>query len=111
MVGWAPVPKALAGVDDDVDRALPRRLPGGAQPEPLADEERLVEVAPAVGPVVGDLGGVTSTRPSPDRGVDLAELRQLALAAVDRVLDLAGAALLLDPVGASSVSSASTSSA
>ena len=33
-----------------------------------------------------------------DRGVDLAQLRQLALAAVDRVLDVARAALLLDPV-------------
>ena len=42
---------------------------------------------------------LTSTRPLADRGVDLAQLRQLALAAVDRVLDVAGAALLLDPVG------------
>ena len=48
--------EGLAGVDDDVDRALAGRLPGGAQPEALADQERLVEVAPAVGPVVGDLG-------------------------------------------------------
>ena len=49
--------EGLAGIDDDVDRALARRLPGGAQPEPAADQQRLVEVAPAVGPVVGDLGG------------------------------------------------------
>ena len=48
--------EGLAGVDDDVDRALARLLPGGAQPEPSADQERLVEVLPAVGPVVGDLG-------------------------------------------------------
>ena len=48
--------EGAAGVDDDVDRALARLLPGGAQPEPLADQQRLVEVLPAVGPVVGDLG-------------------------------------------------------
>ena len=34
------------------------------------------------------------------RRLDLAQLRQLALAAVDRVLDVAGPALLLDPVRA-----------
>src|SRR5690606_30931319 len=60
--------------------------------------QRLVEVAPAVGPVVGDLGGADLDPAGADRGVDLAQLRQLPLAAVDRVLDVAGAALLLDPV-------------
>ena len=48
--------EGAAGVDDEVDRALARLLPGGPQPEPLADQQRLVEVLPAVGPVVGHLG-------------------------------------------------------
>ncbi len=58
-----------------------------------------MEVAPAVGPVVGDLAGADLDPTLPDRRIDLAEIRQLALAAVDRVLDVAGAAVLLDPVG------------
>ena len=56
--------EGLAGVDDDVDRALARLLPGGAQPEAVADQERFVEVLPAVGPVVGNLG---RDRPRPGR--------------------------------------------
>src|SRR6478735_1423238 len=48
--------EGLAGVDDDVERALAGRLPGGTQPEAVGDQERLVEVAPAIGPVVGNLG-------------------------------------------------------
>ena len=57
-----------------------------------------MEVLPAVGPVVGDLGGADLDRALPGRGLDLAQLRQLALAAVDRVLDIARPALLLDAV-------------
>ena len=92
--------EGLAGVDDEVDRALARLLPGGPQPEALADQQRLVEVAPAVGPVVGDLGRGDLDQALADRGLELAQLGQLALAAVDRVLDVAGPALLLDPVRA-----------
>ena len=62
--------EGLAGVDDDVDRALARRLPGGAQPEPAGDQQRLVEVPPAVGPVVGDLGRADLDPPSADRRVE-----------------------------------------
>ena len=92
--------EGAAGVDDEVDRALARLLPGGAQPEALADQERLVEVLPAIGPVVGDLGRDHLDQAVARRDLDLAQLRQLALAAVDRVLDVAGPALLLDPVRA-----------
>ena len=91
--------EGAAGVDDDVDRPLPRLLPGGPQPEALADQHRLVEVLPAVGPVVGDLGRDDLDQPVARRRLDLAQLGQLALAAVDRVLDVARPALLLDPVG------------
>ena len=76
-----------------------RLPPGGAQPEPVADEQRLVEVLPAVGPVVGDLGGRHRNQGVAGRRLDRAELGQLALGAVDRVLDVAGAPLLLDAVG------------
>src|SRR4029453_14162787 len=48
--------ESAAGVDHYVDRPLARRLPGGAQPEAVADQERLVEVLPAVGPIVGNPG-------------------------------------------------------
>ena len=104
--------EGAAGVDDEVDRALARLLPGGAQPEPLADQQRLVEVLPAVGPVVGDLGRADLDQALARRGLDLAQLRQLPLAAVDRVLDVARARAPPRPrSGASTVSSASTSSA
>jgi hypothetical protein len=88
-----------AGVDDDIDRALAGRLPGGAEPEAVADEQRLVEVLPAVGPVVGHPRRDQLDQAVAGRGLDLAQLGQLALAAVDRVLDVALAALLLDAVG------------
>src|SRR5829696_9230977 len=90
--------EGLAGVDDDVDRALSGRLPGGAEPEAVGDQEGLVEVAPAVGPVVGNLGRADLDPTAADRGIEVAQLRQLALAAVDRVLDVAGPPLLLDAV-------------
>ena len=99
VVGWAPVPKARPGSTTTSIVALARLLPGGAQPEALADQERFVEVLPAVGPVVGDLGRDHLDQAVARRRLDLAQLRQLALAAVDRVLDVAGPALLLDPVG------------
>ena len=86
----------LPGVDDDVDVRRRGGLPRGPHPEPLADEQRLVEVLPAVGPVVGDLGRADLDQPVPGRGLELAERGQLALGAVDRVLDVAGPVLLLD---------------
>ncbi len=91
--------EGAAGVDDDIDCSLARVLPGGAQPEPLADQQRLVEVLPAVCPVVGDLGRHHLDQPVAGGDLDFAQLRQLALAAVDRVLDVAGSVLLLDAVG------------
>ncbi len=58
-----------------------------------------MEVLPAVRPVVGDLGRDHLDQAVAGRRLDLTELRQLALAAVDRVLDVARPALLLDAVG------------
>ena len=98
--GWVGAgAESLAGVDDEVDRALAWLLPGGAQPESLADQQRFVEVLPAVGPVVGNLGRDHLDQAVSGCDLDLAELRQLPLAAVDRVLDVARARLLLDAVG------------
>ncbi len=90
--------EGAAGVDYEVDSALARLLPGRAQPEPLADQQRLVEVLPTVRPVVGNGGCDQLDQAVPRRDLDLAQLRQLALATVDRVLDVAGAVLFLHPV-------------
>src|SRR6478609_3332223 len=91
--------EGAAGVDHHVDRALARLLPGGTEPEAIADQERFVEVLPAVRPVVGHLGRHHLDQAVAGRDLDLAQLRQLALATVDRVLDVVGPALLLDSVG------------
>ena len=45
-------PEGAAGVDDDVKGPLARLLPGRAQPDTVAGEDRAVVLAPAVGPVV-----------------------------------------------------------
>ena len=57
-----------------------------------------MEVLPAVGPVVGHLGRDDLDQPVAGGRLQLAHLGQLSLAAVDRVLDVARPALLLDPV-------------
>ena len=56
VVGWAPVPNAWPGSTTTSTAPAARLLPGGPHPEPTADQDRLVEVLPAVGPVVGHLG-------------------------------------------------------
>ena len=93
----------LAGIDRRRPTSAARRrravLPGRPHDEPAAaDRDRLVEVAPAVGPVVGDLGRAD---------LDQARRRRPPRASgssgsspgrpVDRVLDPLAAALLLDP--------------
>ena len=91
-------PEGTTRVDDDIQRALAGLLPRGPQPEPSADQQRLVEVLPAVRPVVGHLGGDDLDQAVAGCGLELPQLGQLALAAVDRVLDVAVARLLLDAV-------------
>ena len=86
-------PERLARVHADVHRAggAGRVLPGGPDDEPAAgDRDRLVEVAPAVGPVVGDLGRADLDQALAGGGLEAGELGQLARRAVDRVLDIPG---------------------
>ena len=59
-------PEGLGRLDRDVDQAGGgRRLPGGADPQTVTDSDRLMEVAPALGPVVGDGGGLRSRTTGP----------------------------------------------
>ena len=75
----------LAGVDDDVDRPrhpVPPPLPGRPHDDPPAgDRDRLVEVAPAVGPVVGDLGRADLDQAVAGRGLEVGQRRAARRAA------------------------------
>ena len=82
----------LAGIDHDVDVSASRAggpvSQDGRHHDPAAgDRDRLVEVAPAVGPVVGDLGRADLDQAVAGGRLELGQLRQLAGRAVDRVLD------------------------
>jgi hypothetical protein len=76
-----------------------------------ADDDRLVERAPAVGPVVGDLRRADLHEGVARRRLEVGQRRQLARRAVDRVLDDVAQVDLLDADGASASSSASAISA
>ena len=80
-------PERLARVDDQVHHVGPLRLPRRAHVEPARDLDRPVERAPAVGPVVGDLGRDDLDQRAADRRLDVRQVRQLARRAVDRVLN------------------------
>ena len=68
-------------------------LPGGPDDDPPAgDRDRPVEVAPAVGPVVGDLGRADLDQAVTRRRLEVRQARDLARGAVDRVLDPVAAA-------------------
>ena len=57
VVACAPVPNACARVDHDVERrSSPGGSHGGRTVSRVAEHQRPVELAPALGPVVGDLG-------------------------------------------------------
>ena len=98
MVGWAPVPKARPG--STTRSTAPWRgasQEGRSQSRPPTRsglwKSRQRSAQSSGISVARDLD-----RAAADHRLDLPQLRQLALAAVDRVLDVAGAALLLDPV-------------
>ena len=91
--------EGLARVDDQVDCPVLRLRPGGPHKDAIADEHRLVEVLPAVGPVVGDLLGGDLHETLPHRCFEIGERGELARGAVDRVLHPAVSLLLLDPAG------------
>ena len=65
VVGCAAGAEGTARVDDDRDRARVRRLPGRADPEP-ADPDGLVELPPAVLPVLLDVGDRRASERLPD---------------------------------------------
>jgi hypothetical protein len=90
--------EGTARIDEDVEEAVPRVPPGRANGDSAADLDRAVEVGPAVGPVVGNRGGDDIDEGAPGGRLQLPELGNLTRRPVDRELDEARAALLLDPV-------------
>ena len=89
----------LAGIDDDVDRAGLRIGPRRPDEDPPADEYRLVEILPAVGPVVRDLLRGHLDEPVAGRSLQIRKRGEFAGGAVDRVFDPAWTRLLLDASG------------
>jgi hypothetical protein len=90
----------LARVDDHLgQRAAGGLVPRRADQQPVVDEHGLVERAPALGPVVADLGRAHVDQCAAGRGAQVGQLGQLAGRAVDGVLDepLVGELDLLDP--------------
>ena len=99
VVSCAPVPNACAGSIDDVEQAGVARgasAPRRAHVQPLADRHRPVEAAPALGPVVGDLGRRDLDERGAGGGAQRGQRGQLARRAVDGVLDRVAAVDLLD---------------
>ncbi len=80
-------PERLAGVDHDVERCPAGGRPRRANAQPVAEHKRLVELAPALGPVVGDLARRDLDERLARGGLEVGQRRQLAGRAVDRVLD------------------------
>src|SRR5215210_3950560 len=87
-----------AGVDDDVDQAVLWIPPRRAHADPAPDLDRPVEVGPAVRPVVGDRRRGDVDQAAPGSRLELPEIRHLPGWPVDRELDPARAALLLESV-------------
>ena len=73
--------EGLSRVDHDIERAGPARLPRRADAQ-RPDVERLVPLAPALLPAVGDLGGRHVDERAGRRRPHLADVRQLAGGAV-----------------------------
>ena len=90
--------EGAARVDHDVDQPVLRVPPGRAHADPARHLDRAVEVGPAIRPVVRDRGGRDVDEAPPGGRLDLTHVRDLAGRAVDRELDPARPALLLEPV-------------
>src|SRR5581483_1626990 len=88
----------LAGVHDDVGGARRGRIrPRGPDPDPAADQDRAVEVAPAVGPAAGHGSRDDLDQRPARRRLDRPDLGQLAGRAVEGVLDEVAVARFLEP--------------
>ena len=105
VVGCVPVPNAPPG-SITTSSTPPRsagRSHGGRTYSRPADQHGEVEALPALGPVVGDLAALDLDEVVAGRRLDRAELGQLALRPVDRVLDdalpAAGRVDLLEAAG------------
>src|SRR5215212_7973283 len=90
-------PKGLAGVDHEVERAVAQRRPGRPNPDGgrAPHEHRLVELLPALGPVLGDVLSAHAHDHARHLRLPSGERRQLARRAVERVFDEAVAVHLL----------------
>jgi hypothetical protein len=86
-------------IDDDVDQTILRIPPGRPDSDPARDLDRPVEVGPPIGPVIGNGCRRDIDEGAARGGLQLSQIRDLPGRTVDRELDPAGAALLLQPVG------------
>ena len=82
-----PGAERLPGVDHDVQRCRPCRLPGRAHGQAVVDDQRAVEAAPALRPVIGDVRGRDLDQRPAGGGLQIRELGQLPGGAIDGVLD------------------------
>ena len=92
--------QGVARVDDQVNNpALGTPLrPRRPHPDSLPDQHRPVKLAPAIGPVIGHLGGNHLNRLAADHGIEAAQVGQLTGAAIDRELHPVAERGLLHPV-------------
>ena len=88
-----------SGIYDHIERGFGRRLPRRPDGQPAVDHQRPVELAPAVGPVVGHLFGKDLDQRVAGGGAQIRERRQFARRAVERVLDGGAVIDLLDAAG------------
>ena len=98
MVGWAPVPKARPGSTTTSIAPSRGSSQEGRSQSRSPTSSGLWKSCQRSAQSSGTSVATDLDQAVAGRRLDLAQLRQLALAAVDRVLDVARAALLLDPV-------------
>ena len=90
-------PERLSGIDHQVERLGSGRLPGRADPEPVLEHQRVVELPPATVPVLRESPRRDVDQRPARRGLQVGERGKLAGGAVHGVLDRAVAGLgLLD---------------
>src|SRR5947208_9613915 len=84
-------------VDDEIDGALARLLPRRPHPDPTPDQQRLVEILPAIRPILRHLRRRDLDQPVAGDGLEVGQLGKLPWGAIDRELDEPVALILLHP--------------